>query len=283
MAKAKTPTHPSKSPTKPAAKPTVSPKKKSPRASDIPTLVPVDKELKRAWDKQAAIIATASRADARAWDAKYEAVAAICAHEPPLYLAGGFATYEAFVTEHLKEDTRLVRDWMMVATHASPDEEADYSVTRLALLLSLMRVQSKDGSLPKSIPWKTLTLAVKNEHGKRVKRRAVEMSLDEIRLARRLERSTVAEVHGREAPQVQAVRKEFRSDALRATSVKYTDGKFWFGAVPGYAIKEFARALGAAEWESADDTAPLASTTVKSPKKPKRAKSKNAAIKKAKR
>ncbi len=245
-----------KSAPKSATKNTTGTKGSKPRtkSTDVAVLVPVNLALKAAWDKQTSIIKIASRRDASAWDEKYEAVAAIVSHDPPLYLAGGFATFDGFVKEYLHEDARQVRDWIAVALNASPDEEAQYTVTRLALLLSLLRVQSKDGTLPKKIDWKKLRVSVKDEKGKVTQREAVEMSLDEIRQARRMWRTSSVGNHARDGAEVQAVRGEFKSAVLKAITVQYKDGKFWFGAVPGYALREFLKAVGDAKWETADDT-----------------------------
>lgn len=212
----------------------------------VAVTVPVDRALKAAWDKQSKVVADATRNDARAWDAKYEAVGLIADHSPPLYLAGGFATFTAFAEKFLHEDIHHVRDWIAVAQRASPDEIAQFSATRLALILSFLRSQTKDGALPKRVEWNTIKITV----GK-TQKRAVDATLDEIRTARR---SALAKAHGKphEAPEVAAVRAHFAGKALEEVTVQYRDGKFWFGAVPGYAAKDFARAVLNAEWEDAD-------------------------------
>lgn len=215
----------------------------------VKVVVPVNAALKREWDKLSKIIVTSSRDDARAWDAKYEAIAEVVAHDPPLYLAGGFADFQSFANKFLKEDARLVRDWMAVATHASPNEVLLYTPTKLALLLALLRAQSPNGSLPKTIPWKTVRVLVGTKDGKPVKKTAVELSLTEIRAARRLALDKSGKRPPGEPNEVSELRAELAANKLSGVTVKYHDGALTFSDVPVYALKTFAVLLAKTKWE----------------------------------
>ncbi len=230
-----------------APKPTPAPKRTPTKSDDddnVSVLVPVNKALKSAWEKQKQIILEASRSNMREWDRKYEAVAEVAEHNPPLYLAGGYADLQTFAAEFLHEDVRMLRDWMNVAKLASPDEEALYTPTRLALLLSLMRAQSKDGTLPKSVDWKKVRVpVVAAGAAKGAAKSALDATLDEIRAARRVAMHAGDKPANHESKEVDSVRRVMRGDALGPVKVQYRDGMYSFGAVPAYAIEDFARAL----------------------------------------
>lgn len=205
-------------------------------------VVPVNKALKAAWEQQSKIIAESAREGMREWDRKYEAVALIAEHNPPLYLAGGYADFTTFAEKHLHEDVRMVREWMNVAKRASPDEEALYTPTRLALLIAMLRAQSKDGTVAKSIDWAKVRVPVVINK-KKSSKSALKASLDEIRAARRAAMHSGDKPATHESKDVAAVRAVMKGDALGPVKVQYHDGKYSFGAVPGYALEQFARAL----------------------------------------
>ena len=219
-------------------------KSASKKPANVAVIVPVNRALKLAWEKQKKIIVDASREDMSAWDRKYEAVAEVVSHDPPLYLAGGFADFTAFASEFLHEDVRLVRDWVAVALRASPAEELLYTPTRLSLLLSLLRAQSKEGSLPKTVAWAKLRVPVVKEGSKKSESKsALDASLDEIRAARRQAMQAKSPVVTRDGKEVAAMRVVLASKPLKPVKVQYRDGMYPFGAVPAYALEDFARAL----------------------------------------
>jgi hypothetical protein len=221
---------------------TASPRKPSPRKPEAPPPPLVDPALERQWERQLARVQAATARDARAFDEKYEAIAAIIEHEPPLYLAGGCKTFGEFVRKYIHEDEKLVRMWVDVATHATPEEEAKYTPTRLAALLSYLRATHEGGAVPDTIRWDRLKVPVRT--GRTTKQiPALEASVREIRAA------TSDALRGRGArprgePEAQARAKAaLREAGLEEVVIAWRDGEYSFRAVPGYALREFARAL----------------------------------------
>src|SRR5262245_14170795 len=66
----------------------------------------VDRDLKRRWMQALEVVKEAKREGATAFDRQYETVGEILEHDPPLYLAGGYATERAFIREVLNEPER---------------------------------------------------------------------------------------------------------------------------------------------------------------------------------
>lgn len=227
--------------------------KKNASSKRVAVKVPVDQALKRMWEKQAKIIVESSREDARFWDAKYEAIALVASHDPPLYLAGGYADFQTFAKEFLREDTRQVRDWMAVATLASPEEELLYTPTKLALLLGWLRAQSADRELPKNVDWKALKIPVTLSGGKKAMKTVGQLSLDEIRAARKLLLEQSGKRPVRDEREVRAMRKALDGGQFASVEVKYRDGLFSFSSVPGYALKEFFETVVAVPWEGEEE------------------------------
>lgn len=89
--------------------------------------VTIDRALKRDCLSLMRMTAETSREDARTFDRRYEAIGAALEHDPPLYLAGGFARTRAWFEAELHEDERSVRAKVRVAKYASPREEERYT------------------------------------------------------------------------------------------------------------------------------------------------------------
>jgi hypothetical protein len=114
-----------------------------PKKAALKISINVDKKLKALWDDEQKKLAQASGEAAHGWDDRYEAIAAILEHEPPLYLAGGYSTDLEFIKQVVHEDkTSLYRN-LRVAKYASPDEIERYTVSRLDLAIAI--VETKNG------------------------------------------------------------------------------------------------------------------------------------------
>lgn len=212
------------------------------RPTDRPVQVDVtvDRALKRAWEAALAELREASRAEARDWDRRYEAIGRILTHDPPLYLAGGMATAKAFIAKHVGENERQVWRWVRVAKHASPDEEAKYGVSKLDAILTLLAARAGDveGRLPVDFAKVRLTVT---RDGKAVRLGLEDLSVDEIRRAATDEARAKAKSATASA-ELRAVDAALRAAGLRA-KLRLAKGQLWFGAVPLASLKAFARAL----------------------------------------
>lgn len=124
-----------------------------------PTLKP-NRALKALWARELALYNSAVARDSVAFDAKYEAIGRIIDHDPPLYLAVGCKSFHEFVETYVHEDDTVVRKWVEVAKLATPDEEAKWTPSRLALLLGYLRVTSIDGKLPAKFKWESIRVNI---------------------------------------------------------------------------------------------------------------------------
>ena len=255
MARPKKATPAKTSRSRPSTKPPATPAgpKTAARKPPDDIAVPVNAALRAEWDAELTLLKSSALSGAEAFDRKYEAIARIVEHKPPLYLAGGYETFKAFASEFLHEDTKQVTDWMAVAKRATPAEEAKYSPTRMALLLSLLRVQSKDHSLPKSVEWSQLQVSYHDHKGRLVKKRAVDASLSDIRAARAEVLVKAGKRAASSSPEADAVQGTLGDRVFENVEVRYRDGTFAFTGVPGFALGRFAELIATAKWEAADD------------------------------
>ena len=108
-----------------------------------PVVVKVDANLKRLYQAAVHLLASATAAGAIAWHRKYETVADIIEHKPPLYLAGGFSTDAAFCTAILDESQQSVIRSIKVAKLASAGDVAKFSPTKLSYAIAYVEAKNK--------------------------------------------------------------------------------------------------------------------------------------------
>ena len=127
-------------------------KKKPTGKVTVPTLV--DRALKADWDSARAIIAAAGHKEAVDFDRKWEAVAAVIFNEPPLYLAGGFATEKDFFDKFMEIDPAQGKRYARVARFASAAEIELYKPAKLDALVGYLEAKAGGpihGKLPVSL------------------------------------------------------------------------------------------------------------------------------------
>jgi hypothetical protein len=147
------------------------PKRSRPRPKRTGLLAPktttidlkIDRDLKRRWLQAMQTIKAAQREGASASDRQYESVGEILEHDPPLYLAGGYANRRAFIREILKDSERNVRRLVRVAKYASPQEETRYGISKLDAALDWL--EAKAGKPRGRIPVDFPRLRVPTEEG----------------------------------------------------------------------------------------------------------------------
>ena len=108
-----------------------------------PVVVQVDANLKKLSLAALQALAAASAAGAVAWHRKYEAVAAIIQHVPPLYLAFGFSTASAFCSELLQETPDSVGRNIKVAKLTTPLEIAKFTASTLKYAIAYVEAKTK--------------------------------------------------------------------------------------------------------------------------------------------
>ncbi len=106
-------------------------------------VVKIDMALKKLYAFAIAQLDEAGGEGAAAWHKKYSTVATIVDHVPPMYLAGGFATDQAFFTGHLKETQQSALRNVRVAKLATAHEVERYSVARLSFAIAYIEARGQ--------------------------------------------------------------------------------------------------------------------------------------------
>ena len=117
------------------------PKKKTAKSSAV--TVTIDASLKKLWTEATDRLQKATAQGALSWDERYEAIADIVEHHPPLYLAGGFATEKAYFEKSIGEDRSTIYRNMRVAKYSTAKEVETYGASRLNEAIKF--VETKNG------------------------------------------------------------------------------------------------------------------------------------------
>lgn len=178
--------------------------------------VKIDRKLAVAWKAQHAKLMKASQEGAHDWDARYEAIAAILEHEPPLYLAGGYSTDKQFIDEVLHEDRTSVLRNVHVATCATADDVALYGATKLSLAIALLEAKN-GGPLKHGAPIAFAKLRCTfKQSGKTATKPFAQCSAAEVRAAISLARGPQADKA--KSPEAKAVAAALKKSGSRETA-----------------------------------------------------------------
>jgi hypothetical protein len=176
--------------------------------------VKVDESLKKLWAEANRRLTQATTEGVSAWDVRYEAVADIIEHEPPLYLAGGFSTESAFFAAVMKENRATVYRNMRVAKYATAKEIETYGASRLDAAISF--IETKNGGPLKGrtpIDFGTIRFPIK-EGTKRLS----ELTVEQLRAA-------IANLKGRKvlstkaSPEAKAIQTLLAKTKVKGLSV----------------------------------------------------------------
>ncbi|HSQ63429.1 MAG TPA: hypothetical protein VLM85_09455 [Polyangiaceae bacterium] len=121
---------------------------KKPSLRDVP--VKVDASLKAAWDAVAKRLDAAEHEGAKAYDELWEAAGEAVAHDPPLYVLGGYKTAAEFFEQRLHTDKRTAERNVRVAKYATPEDEERYGSTNLDAAIRWL--EAKHGPLGARLP-----------------------------------------------------------------------------------------------------------------------------------
>lgn len=208
--------------------------------------VKIDRALRRRYEEQLAVVRRTARGAASAFDERWEAVAEILEHDPPLYLAGGYASARAFLQAQLGETLRSALRFVRVARYASPVEEARYGVAKLDAVLGYLEARTGPlrGRLP--VDFRKLRLSVRRDG--RARRLAVaDATVAEIRAAARALRRQAGAAGARQSPVVRAVTAALPRGPLSEVRVRLAAGRLSFTNLPLDALPAFAAALAQVE------------------------------------
>lgn len=157
--------------------------RKMPKPIKKPVVVKVDATLKKLYAETLHRLNEATNEGAKSWDHRYEAIAEILEHEPPLYLAGGFATDADFLAKQVKENRQAVYRNIRVAKYANPEDIERFTAARLDLAISF--VETKNGGPLKGrtpIDFERLHFPFKQD-GKRISKNLADITVVELRAA----------------------------------------------------------------------------------------------------
>lgn len=151
-------------------------------SSGSSVVVHVDRTLKAAWLKAVQQLKRTNAASAAAFKARYSAIAAILEHQPPLYLAGGFASERDFLAKFLKEDHTTTYRHLRIAKLATVEEIDTLGASVLDLAIQCVEaIRGKPTKASDSIDFMKLTLPVKGPSGKPVHKPLEAVTVAELR------------------------------------------------------------------------------------------------------
>jgi hypothetical protein len=203
----------------------------------------VDRALKQRWEKALATVKASKQRGASAFDQLWETVGEVVEHDPPLYLAGGFSTARGFFAAHFDETERTAYRNIRVAKYASPAEEARYGVAKLDLVLSF--IEAKLGAPAKGrLPVDFANVKIPVRRNGEDRKVGIEVATaQEIAAATRNLTRAARKTPAKVSPMVAALTKALSKGALRAVTVRFSNGKLSLGGIDPAALPALVQAL----------------------------------------
>jgi hypothetical protein len=204
--------------------------------------VTIDPVQKKRFDDLRAVLSRSRREEAEGFDAYWEAVGEIL--DKGLYVAGGYATADAFLAKEVTVPRRTALRLVRVAKYASPDEEQRYGTAVLDAALGYIEAITGgpiEGKLP--IAFDKLRFEVERD-GETTKLALGEVTLDEIRrsTSEKLRGSKKSRAH--RSPHETALAGAIaKVAALKGALVRVSSGKLRVTGVPLEAIPALAKVL----------------------------------------
>ena len=205
----------------------------------------LDATLARRWKESLKVLLAARRGGASAFDDLWETVATIVDHDPPLYLAGGYATFRAFLAAYLEESERTARRMIRVARHASPAEEARYGISKIDAALDLLEAKTH-GAPEGRIPVDFTRLRIPLHPAPKSGPRSVpfeEATVAQIRAATR-HLTKPGSARGKRSPVERAIALAIAKGPLAQVSVTLRNGRVSITNVPVESLAHLRAALG---------------------------------------
>ncbi len=205
--------------------------------------VKIDRALKRAWESARHALVQAKHQGAGAFDALWETIGLIIDHDPPLYLAGGYATTKAFLADYVEENERSAQRMIRVAKYASPDEENTYGVSLLDAAIAFVEgklAAPAKGRVP--VDFAKLHVPIRRD-GVDLRVPLIEAKVEEVRAATRaLGRSGAATHKAPPSPVVSAITRALAGRRFRGVKVSLAHGQLHLS---GIAVPDFAAVVRA--------------------------------------
>lgn len=225
------------------------------KAPTFPVPLEVDGALKKQWEKALKALEAEQGKESGAFDRLWEAAASVVEHQPPLYLAGGLSTAQAFFQKHLRTDARsALRNIRVARAFTASDIEA-HGVSKLDAALDLLEGREKADGAPgkgkgqgagekrEKVKLESLRVSVLRG-GRRVEVPFAEASVEEVRsAARALKKQTGGRKHqvGRVATALEAALEKAE---LGEVEVKVTGGLVTLRRIPVGKVMAVGAVLG---------------------------------------
>lgn len=225
------------------------------RKGDVSTVkVVVDTARKKRFEALIGEMHSSKRDEASGFDAYWEAVDDILRAE--LYIAGGYATADAFVRAVVKVPLRSALRNVRIARHASPAEEAAFGTALLDAAIGFIEAKAGgpiDGPLP--VAFDKLRIPVEDGKGTKTLPLA-EATVEQVRAATRALLGDGKKATSKRSPTEQAIVTTLHATkALRGLTVSVRDGKVRLGPFALESLADVARALSAVKLPKPSDTA----------------------------
>jgi hypothetical protein len=181
--------------------------------------VVVDKALKQRWTIEMERLKEARASETAGWDELYEALGEIVASDPPLYLAGGYKTARDFLKKELPDkNERTLRSYIRVARHFDPEDEVKHGITKLELLLDYLEVAGGAPLAPAKIRLSKQKVRVASDKASRLVP-FDEVTVEQLRSAIRVARSSSGKVGKAQPPLVKEIRKALAGKGIGSVGV----------------------------------------------------------------
>jgi hypothetical protein len=203
-----------------------------------------DPVLKARYDDELTRFNSARSGEMAGWDEMYEALDAILYSDPPLYLAGSIKSARAFLSEHLPGVTEATaRGNIRVARSFDPDDEKQYGVSKLGLLLDYLEA-SGGARLEPGIKINPDRSVVRVRNGKSTRKvKFKDLSYDELRAAVRGAKGSTSKDHSTDPPAVKTIRAALRAAHLGQVGVRLRADKVDLTGVPLADLPSLGRTL----------------------------------------
>ena len=212
---------------------------------DVTTVkVVVDTAKKKRFEALLGDMQSSKREEAGGFDAYWEAVGEILSGE--LYIAGGFATAEAFVRATVNMPLRSALRNVRVARHASPAEEARFGTALLDAALAFIEAKA-GGPVGGPLPAAFEKLRIPVEGAAKGAAKTIllaDATVEQVRAATRALLAGDKKASSKRSAAEQAIVTALHAtSALRSVQVSVRDGKVRIGAFPVASLGELGRAL----------------------------------------
>ena len=209
--------------------------------------VVVDKALKARWEEALARYHQARVEETEGWDARYEALGDILESDPPYFLAGGYKSAAAFLKAEVPDqDERTVRMHVRVARYFDPQDEAQFGVAKLDLLLRYLQAA---GGVPLA-PTKIATdrQKVRVAEGKEFRNVPFsEATAEDLRRAARAEAGAKGKTASSRPPAAKALHAALSKAKLGSVGVRVRGGRVDLTGIEWGHLAALGKALAAAK------------------------------------